>query len=116
MLDDVTIEQLAAKLQQAAQTHVQLEHFPKRYPQITRQDGYRIARAWVQLQIAQGSKVIGHKIGLTSRAMQVSSQIDESDYGTLLNHMLYTCTSDQTLQISMQHFIVPRVRVSWPLF
>jgi 2-oxo-hept-3-ene-1,7-dioate hydratase len=111
MLDDATIEQLAAKLENAAQTHVQLEHFSKRYPQITLQDGYRIARAWLQLQIAQGSKVIGHKIGLTSRAMQVSSQIDEPDYGTLLDHMLYTCMPGQTLQIPIHRFTAPRIEV-----
>ena len=111
MLDDATINQLAAELEHAAKTRVQVEHFSKRYPQITMQDGYRIARAWVQLQIAQGGQVIGHKIGLTSRAMQVSSQIDEPDYGTLLDHMRYTCTPGQVLAIPVQNFIAPRVEV-----
>ncbi len=111
MLNDTTIAQLAAELAQSQRTRVQVEHFSKRYPQMTVEDGYRIARAWVQQQIAQGSQVIGHKIGLTSRAMQVSSQIDEPDYGTLLDHMRYTCTPGQVLQIPVQHFIAPRVEV-----
>ena len=55
--------------------------------------------------------MIGHKIGLTSRAMQISSQIDEPDYGTLLDSMLFTCTPGQVLEIPASRFIAPRVEV-----
>jgi 2-oxo-hept-3-ene-1,7-dioate hydratase len=79
-------------LQQSQKTRQQVEHFSKRFPGMTIEDGYRVSRAWVALQLAEGRQVIGHKIGLTSRAMQQASQIDEPDYGTLLDNMLYTCT------------------------
>jgi 2-oxo-hept-3-ene-1,7-dioate hydratase len=75
------------------------------------EDGYRVSRAWVALQLAEGRKVIGHKIGLTSRAMQQASQIDEPDYGTLLDNMLYTCTPGHVLSIAHTDFVVPRVEV-----
>jgi 2-oxo-hept-3-ene-1,7-dioate hydratase len=75
------------------------------------EDGYRVSRAWVALQLAEGRKVIGHKIGLTSRAMQQASQIDEPDYGTLLDNMLYTCTPGHVLNIAHTDFVVPRVEV-----
>ena len=75
------------------------------------EDGYRVSRAWVALQLAEGRKVIGHKIGLTSRAMQQASQIDEPDYGTLLDSMLYTCTPGHVLNIAHTDFVVPRVEV-----
>jgi 2-oxo-hept-3-ene-1,7-dioate hydratase len=65
----------------------------------------------VALQLAEGRQVIGHKIGLTSRAMQQASQIDEPDYGTLLDNMLYTCTPSQVLNIAHIDFVVPRVEV-----
>jgi 2-oxo-hept-3-ene-1,7-dioate hydratase len=65
----------------------------------------------VALQLAEGRKVIGHKIGLTSRAMQQASQIDEPDYGTLLDNMLYTCTPGHVLNIAHTDFVVPRVEV-----
>ena len=39
-------------------------------PEMTIEDGYAIQRAWVQLKLAEGRVVKGHKIGLTSRAMQ----------------------------------------------
>jgi 2-oxo-hept-3-ene-1,7-dioate hydratase len=75
------------------------------------EDGYRVSRAWVALQLAEGRQVIGHKIGLTSRAMQQASQIDEPDYGTLLDNMLYTCTPGHVLNIAHTDFVVPRVEV-----
>jgi 2-oxo-hept-3-ene-1,7-dioate hydratase len=65
--------QLATELQQAQDTRTQLEHFSKRFPAMTVEDGYRISRAWVALQLAQGRKIIGHKIGLTSRAARCST-------------------------------------------
>ncbi|HRU07658.1 MAG TPA: hypothetical protein P5137_17995, partial [Candidatus Brocadiia bacterium] len=70
------------------------------------EDGYAVSRAWVQMKIAAGRQVRGHKIGLTSRAMQLSSQIDEPDYGTLLDDMFFTPGD-----IPTQRFIAPRVEV-----
>lgn len=104
-------QQLAAELQQAQDTRTQVEHFSKRFAGMTIEDGYRISRAWVARQLAQGRQVIGHKIGLTSRAMQLSSQIDEPDYGTLLDSMLFACTPGQVLDIPAARFIAPRVEV-----
>jgi 2-oxo-hept-3-ene-1,7-dioate hydratase len=108
---DNQIQQLVRELHQSEQSRVQIEHFSKRFPGMTIDDGYRINRAWMQLKFAQGRTMIGHKIGLTSRAMQVSSQIDEPDYGTLLDDMLYTCTPGQVLSIPFTDFIAPRVEV-----
>ena len=88
MFDSDRIAQLAAELQQSQKTRLQVEHFSKRFPGMTIEDGYRVSRAWVALQLAEGRQIIGHKIGLTSRAMQQASQIDEPDYGTLLDNML----------------------------
>ena len=111
MLTDDQIQLLAAELHASEQSRVQVEHFSKRFPAMTVQDGYRISRAWVALQLAEGRQVIGHKIGLTSRAMQISSQIDEPDYGTLLDSMLFTCTPGEVLEIPASRFIAPRVEV-----
>ena len=111
MLDDTLIAQLAYALNQSEKSRVQIEHFSKRYPGMTIEDGYRINRAWMQIKFAEGRTMIGHKIGLTSRAMQVSSQIDEPDYGTLLDFMRFDCTPGQVLDIPVSRFIVPRVEV-----
>ena len=111
MFDSKRIAELAAELQQAQRTRQQVAHFSKRFPEMTIEDGYRVSRAWVALQLAEGRQVIGHKIGLTSRAMQQASQIDEPDYGTLLDNMLYTCSSGKVLDIAHTNFVVPRVEV-----
>ena len=111
MFSPELIDELAAELQRSQRTRTQIEHFSKRHPGMTIQDGYRIGRAWVELEKAAGRKVIGHKIGLTSRAMQISSQIDEPDYGTLLDDMLYTAQAGAVLDIPMANFIAPRVEV-----
>ncbi len=106
MLSPEQIAQLAAELHQAEQTRTQVEHFSKRFPGMTVEDGYAISRAWVAHKIAQGRVARGHKIGLTSRAMQQSSQIDEPDYGTLLDDMFFAPGD-----IPFERFIAPRVEV-----
>ncbi len=106
MFSDELTAQLAAELEESERTRVQVEHFSKRYPGMTIDDGYAVSRAWMKLKAAQGRTVIGHKIGLTSRAMQISSQISEPDYGTLLDDMLYGPGD-----IPTDRFIAPRVEV-----
>jgi len=105
------IQALAVELNTAEKTRAQVEHFSKRFAGMTIEDGYRINRAWMALKYKEGRTVIGHKIGLTSRAMQQSSQIDEPDYGTLLDDMLFTCTPGEVLDIPFTKFIAPRVEV-----
>jgi 2-oxo-hept-3-ene-1,7-dioate hydratase len=100
------IRQLAAELDASEKSRVQVEHFSKRFPGMTVEDGYAISRAWVSMKIAEGRKARGHKIGLTSRAMQISSQIDEPDYGTLLDDMFF-----EPGDIPTSQFIAPRVEV-----
>ena len=107
MLSPDLIQQLASELNQSEKTRVQVEHFSKRYPGMSVQDGYAISRAWVKMKVAEGRTVKGHKIGLTSRAMQLASQITEPDFGTLLDDMFFPEGSD----IPMSRFIAPRVEV-----
>ena len=100
------IDQLARDLHESERPRVQVEHFSLRVPGMTIEDGYAVSRAWVQMKLAEGRKAIGHKIGLTSRAMQMASQISEPDYGTLLDDMLF-----EPGDIPTQRFIAPRVEV-----
>ncbi|MEO7390748.1 MAG: 2-oxo-hept-4-ene-1,7-dioate hydratase [Ramlibacter sp.] len=100
------IARLAAELNQSEKTRVQVGHFSKRFPGMTVEDGYAVSRAWVKMKIAEGHAVRGHKIGLTSRAMQQASQIDEPDYGTLLDDMFF-----EPGDVPASRFIAPRVEV-----
>jgi 2-oxo-hept-3-ene-1,7-dioate hydratase len=105
-LEPALIDTLARELHHSERSRVQVEHFSKRHPGMTLEDGYAVSRAWVALKLAQGRRVIGHKIGLTSRAMQLASQISEPDYGTLLDDMLF-----EPGDIPATRFIAPRVEV-----
>jgi 2-oxo-hept-3-ene-1,7-dioate hydratase len=107
MLDKKTIDALARRLNEAEKSRKQVRQFSLEHPSMTIEDGYAIQRAWVALKIAEGRRLKGHKIGLTSKAMQYSSQIDEPDYGDLLDDMFFADGSD----IPMSRFIVPRVEV-----
>ena len=107
MLPKDTIEQLARELREARRTRVALRHFSKRFPGMTIDDGYAIQRAWVALEVADGRTIKGRKIGLTSRAMQQSSQIDEPDFAPLMDDMFFEAGAD----IDASRFIAPRVEV-----
>lgn len=107
MLDASVIQQCAARLDAAERSRQQVRQFSLEHPEITIEDAYAIQRAWVDMKIKDGRKLVGHKIGLTSRAMQVSSNITEPDYGALLDDMLF----DEGTDIPFERFIVPRVEV-----
>ena len=106
MFSQDLIRQLATELNESEKSRVQVEHFSRRYPGMTIEDGYAISRAWVKMKLDAGAVKRGHKIGLTSRAMQQASQIDEPDFGTLLNDMFF-----EPGAIPARRFIVPRVEV-----
>lgn len=107
MLDQDTIKALACQLRDARQQRKQLRHFSKQHPQMTIEDGYAIQREWVKLELAAGRTIKGRKIGLTSRAMQLSSQITEPDYAPLMDDMFFEAGGD----IPIDRFIAPRVEV-----
>ena len=109
MLTPALHEALAAELRAAERTRVPVEHFSKRHPSMTIDDAYAIQRAWMKLELAEGRRVVGHKIGLTSRAMQIASQITEPDYGTLLDHMVLRDGGE----IPADRFLAPRLEVEF---
>jgi len=106
-LDQASIAAAVSALDRAEQTRRQIGQFSLVHPGMTIADAYAIQRAWVELKIGRGRQIRGHKIGLTSRAMQQSSQIDEPDYGVLLDDMFFADRGD----IPFRRFIVPRVEV-----
>jgi 2-oxo-hept-3-ene-1,7-dioate hydratase len=107
MLDSATITSLARQLYDARKSRTPLRHFSRQFPQMSIDDGYAIQRAWVALELADGRCIKGRKIGLTSRAMQLSSQIDEPDYAPLMDDMFFAQGGD----IPIDRFIAPRVEV-----
>src|SRR5579859_2218527 len=107
MLTPDTTRALAKRLYDARKARTQLRHFSKEHPGMTIEDGYAIQREWVKLEVADGRTIRGRKIGLTSRAMQQSSQITEPDFAPLMDDMFFETGSD----IAIERFIAPRVEV-----
>ncbi len=107
MLAKETVEAMARGLHEAERTRQQMRQISLQYPDITIPDAYAIQAEWIRLKLAEGRRIIGHKIGLTSRAMQLSSQIDEPDYGTLFDDML----CGDGAEIPCARFIVPMIEV-----
>jgi 2-oxo-hept-3-ene-1,7-dioate hydratase len=106
-LEPGLIASLAAELNHAEQSREQIRQFSARHPEMTIADGYHISKQWVDLKLAAGRTVFGHKIGLTSRAMQQAAGITEPDYGTLLDDMVF----EQGGDVPCSRFITPKVEV-----
>mgnify|MGYP006272639205 CR=1 FL=1 len=80
---------IARRHDTARTTRTQIRRVTAEFPNITLDDSYACQRAWVALQKEAGASVAGHKIGLTSRAMQRTMHIDEPDFGVLFDYMLH---------------------------
>ncbi|HEY8335191.1 MAG TPA: 2-oxo-hepta-3-ene-1,7-dioic acid hydratase [Tardiphaga sp.] len=83
------IRAAADRLHQAEKSRVQVRQLSQDHPGITLADSYAIQKAWIELKVAEGRVVRGHKIGLTSKAMQSALNIDEPDSGVLLDDMFF---------------------------
>lgn len=79
----------AADLLEAERTGEQIGLLSLRHPEIGMDDAYAIQNAIYAQKLAEGRKVIGWKIGLTSRAMQSALRIDIPDSGILFDDMAF---------------------------
>lgn len=101
------ITDTARRLHEAEKTRIRIGQISKANPSMTMADGYAIQQAWLDLKLAEGRSIVGRKIGLTSRAMQINSQIDEPDYGALLDDMVFA----EGKPIPTARFINPLIEV-----
>jgi 2-oxo-hept-3-ene-1,7-dioate hydratase len=107
MLTANQITTIAATLRDAARTQTPMRAPTITHPGLTIADAYAIQHAWLDLRRAEGRTIKGHKIGLTSKAMQNSVGIDEPDYGVLLDDMFIASGTT----IPAGKFLAPRVEI-----
>lgn len=107
MLTESEIQKAAADLYQAEQDRVQIDPTTMTHPQMDMEDAYAIQSSWVDRKIQSGRKVVGYKIGLTSRAMQRVMKIETPDYGVLLDDMVFEDGSE----IVAADFTDPQIEV-----
>lgn len=84
-----TIAALAAELAEAERTRGVMPRITARHPDATIEDSYAIQGVWRDSQLAAGRRLVGRKIGLTSRAMQQATGITEPDYGVMFDDTVY---------------------------
>ena len=105
MLSDADRQKAADILMNAEKTRQQATQLSATFPGITFEDAYAISTECAKRKMAAGARLIGHKVGLTSKAMQQSSQIDEPDYGYLFDNMM---VSDGA-KVQHENYCAPRV-------
>ncbi len=100
---------LAAAHDEAKRTVVAIDPVTRKHPDMTIDDAYAIQAAWIDLQVAAGAVVQGHKVGLTSRAMQQAMRIDEPDSGALLDDMFI----DNGATVQATAYLDPKIEVEF---
>ena len=107
MLSEADRQKAADILMNAAKTRKQATQLSVTFPGIGFEDAYAISTLCAKRRGAAGEKLIGHKVGLTSKAMQQSSQIDEPDYGYLFESMMVA----DGAKVPHENYCAPRVEV-----
>src|ERR1700682_2594737 len=107
MLSDADRQTAAQLLRIAEQKCEPVKQLSSTWPSITIDDAYAIQNLVQRQKLSEGRRLIGHKVGLTSKAMQRSSAIDEPDYGHLLDDMIIA----DGAKVPHARFCVPRVEV-----
>ena len=109
MLTRDQINDAVERLHRAEQAHEQIRALTLSHTRMDMDDAYAIQSGWVARKLAEGRRVIGYKIGLTSRAMQMAMKIDTPDYGVLLDDMLFP----NGARIRAGDFTDPRLEVEF---
>ena len=91
----------------AERTKIPTPQLSRLYPSMEIADAYRVQDIWADARIAAGARLAGHKIGLTSRAMQMASNMTEPDYGRILDDAFY----NDGARIRADDFLKPRLEV-----
>ena len=89
MLDHETHVKIADELHRAGIDRVPVPRLTARYPEMEIEDSYAVQRIWAERQVEAGRRKVGHKIGLTSKAMQDATGIDEPDYGVIFDDQVF---------------------------
>jgi len=85
MLDPEIIAKIADELAEADRDKSVIPRITARYPDATIEDSYAIQGVWRDTMLDSGRRLIGRKIGLTSKAMQQATGITEPDYGVMFD-------------------------------
>ncbi|MER5218288.1 fumarylacetoacetate hydrolase family protein [Streptomyces sp. NPDC002838] len=95
----------AAELSAAERSRTPVTHLTRRHPGLTLAQAYRIQWTNVYQRVVDGARIAGHKVGLTSLAMQQQIGVDQPDSGVLLDDMILATGST----LSLDGLLMPRI-------
>ena len=107
MIPVATRDELAADLAQAERSRQPIAPLTAAQPEIDVVDAYEIQLINIRQRVAEGARVVGHKVGLSSLAMQQMMGVDEPDYGHLLDEMQVF----EDTPVKAARYLYPRVEV-----
>ena len=102
--ESVNIQQAASQLLEAEETKKVIKPLTDLYPDISVDDAYFVQLEQIRRKVEKGAVIVGKKIGATSKAIQQLFQVNQPDYGHLLDDMMFV--DGET--ISLDHYIQPK--------
>lgn len=103
--DGKVISDLSDELFSALRNGHSVRPLRHRHPELTIEDAYAISLAILAARRREGERVVGKKIGVTSRAVQEMLNVDQPDFGFLTNRMHMT---DGIVDLAAERLIAPR--------
>lgn len=111
-MDPGSVEKAAAALLDAYATRTPVAPLTAGHPDMTVADAYAVQRAQAEAWTGAGARVKGHKVGLTSAAMQRQTGVDQPDFGVLLDTMFFQDsapigTGERGVSLEAGHVVLP---------
>lgn len=101
-MDSSLIRTFGDDLYQAWRTQTPIAPLTERQPSITIEDAYQIQKRTIDRRIEAGEKIVGWKIGVTSKAVQNMLNVQQPDFGHILSGMVFgegdTLPTDKLIQ------------------
>ncbi|MFF2486162.1 2-oxo-hept-4-ene-1,7-dioate hydratase [Microbacterium sp. NPDC058062] len=88
-MDERMVSAIADELAHAESSRTMVPLLTARYPDMTVEDAYAVQNEWRRRSTTAGRRLVGRKIGLTSKVMQAATGITEPDYGTIFADMVH---------------------------
>lgn len=99
------LERAAEDLRKANETAQAIAPLTEQYPGITLEEAYKVQLINVEAEKKKGVKIVGKKIGLTSKAMQSFLGVNEPDYGHIYDYMVW----DEETPVEMKRLLQPKI-------
>lgn len=103
------LRRIADDLHRAETTGVPIAPPSAAWPDFTLEDAYRVQRINIDRRLRAGERAVGHKVGLTSRAMQQMLGVDSPDFGVVTDALVLSNGS----HLDVDALIAPRVEAEF---